>query len=148
MPGSLTSRAGAASYATGTRPSGRSRPASAPSRYAGVALALPEGRVDGPVRGGADRAARARGAGPVGDDRAPADRGLARGACALAEARPLRPALRLSLARRRLLHAPAGARATVPAGADRRRYQRPEGAAGRRGRLSRERPELARAAAA
>ena len=38
-------------------------------------------------------------------------------------------------------------RAAVPAGVDRRRRERPQGAAGGRGRLPRERPELARALA-
>ena len=39
--------------------------------------ALPEGCIDGPVRRGADGAARARGAGPLAGYRAAADRGLA-----------------------------------------------------------------------
>ena len=70
-----------------------------------LALALPEGRIHGPVRRGADGAARARGAGPLAGDRAAADRGLAGRARTLAKARSLRPALRLSLGRRRVLHA-------------------------------------------
>ena len=122
-------------------------PAADEEHRGAVALALSEGRVDRPVRGGAGGAARARGAGPVGNDRPAPDRGMAGGARALAGARSLHPPLCLSLGRWRLLHPAARARAAVPAGADRGRRPGPQGAAGDRGRLSRERPELARAAA-
>ena len=90
-------------------------------RRGAVALALPEGHLDRPVRGGAGGAARGRCARPVGDDRAPPDGCLAGRARALAGARSLGPALRLRLGRRGLLHAAARARPAVHPGPDRRR---------------------------
>ncbi len=51
-----------------------------------AALALPRGRLDRAVRGGAGGAARPRGARPVRDDRAAPHGGLAGGARALAQA--------------------------------------------------------------
>ena len=72
---------------------------------------------------------------------------LARRAGALGKARPLGPALSLFLGRRDLFPAPDGARQAMHPGHHRRRPVGPQGTAGNRRRLSRERPVVARAAA-
>ena len=66
---------------------------------------------------------------------------------ALGKARPLGPALSLFLGRRDLFPAPDGARQTMHPGHHRRRPVGPQGTAGNRRRLSRERPVVARASA-
>ena len=68
------------------------------------------------------------------------------GLCALAAARPVGPALRLCLGRRRLPAGAHGAAGRVHAGADRRDARGQEGAPGLPGRYAREHAELAGAA--
>src|SRR4051812_50139315 len=63
-------------------------PAPDPEHRGAAALALPEGRLDRPVRGGPGGAPRARRAGAVGDDGPAPDRGLAGGTCRLAGGGP------------------------------------------------------------
>ena len=108
-----------------------------------VALALPEGRFDRPVRGGADGALGPRRTWALGIDRAPLGGDLAAGARAMAAPRPDGPTLRLRLGRWSLLHAAARPRAAVHPRSHWCRCRRPQGAARDRGRLSREHPELA-----
>ena len=79
---------------------GADHPAAGQERRGTPALALPQGRLYRAVRGGPDRAPRARRAGAVGGDGPAPHRGLAGGARALAGTRPAGPPLCLPLGRR------------------------------------------------
>ena len=112
-----------------------------------LALALPEGHLDGRLQRGPGRSSGAGRARALGLDDHALEGCLARRAGALGKARPLGPALSLFLGRRDLFPAPDGARQAMHPGHHRRRPVGPQGTTGNRRRLSRERPVVARAAA-
>src|ERR687894_363302 len=107
---------------------------------------LPARGLDGRLPGGADRPARRASAEPVALGNRAATGRVAGRPCALAAARPVGPALRLPLGRRRLPAGADGAAGRVHAGADRRDAGGEEGARWFPGRRARERAELARTA--
>ena len=154
-------RAGRGALSQGARPRGFRRgrqdpfhlgdPAALPQACqvdrGALALALPEGHLDGRLHRGPGRSSGAGRTRAFGLDDHALEGCLARRAGALGKARPLGPALSPFLGRRDLFPAPDGARQAMHPGHHRRRPVGPQGTAGNRRRLSRERPVVARAAA-
>src|SRR5919202_1566118 len=107
---------------------------------------LPARGLDRRLPGGARSLARQGCPEPLAAGDRPAEGRLAGRVRALARARPVGPALRLPLGRRRLPAGPDGAATGVYAGGDRRHARGREGAGRLPGRHPRERAELAGAA--